>query len=167
MIIQPTNHKKLMVIHNIQTKLRLIVAIVHTSDSKNLQICAHIGRFHRKKLHACVRMYDTCVRFPLCRYTLYTNSICFTFQMIEVNFSYLIIAIKTNNAIQKKRLCYRLGHIVQRISVCSVQIINKDFFGPIFFALCRQQCSVGETRTDFFSYCHKIENHYFQFIHKI
>ena len=24
------------------------------------------------------------------------------------------------------------------ITVCSVQIFNKDFFGPIFFALCPQ-----------------------------
>ena len=28
--------------------------------------------------------------------------------------------------------------IVQRIRVCSLQIFNKDFFGPIFFALCPQ-----------------------------
>ena len=28
--------------------------------------------------------------------------------------------------------------LVQRINVCSVQIFNKDFFGPIFFGLCPQ-----------------------------
>ena len=53
------------------------------------------------------------------------------------------------------------------ITECNEQIINKDFFGTIFFALCPQQCSVGGTRPDFFIFCHKIENHYFQFNHKI
>ena len=32
----------------------------------------------------------------------------------------------------------RLVSIVERIRICSVQIFNKDFFGPIFFALCPQ-----------------------------
>ena len=35
------------------------------------------------------------------------------------------------------------------INECSVQIFNKDFFGPIFFALRPQYRSVGGTRPDF------------------
>ena len=48
MIFQHTNHKKLMVIHNLQTEFRLICDIVHTRDYKNIYICAQITPLHRK-----------------------------------------------------------------------------------------------------------------------
>ena len=47
MIFQHTNHKELMVIHNLQTEFRLLIAIVYTTDSKNISICRQVTRLDR------------------------------------------------------------------------------------------------------------------------
>ena len=63
-----------MVIHNLQTEFRLLVAIIHTKDSKNIYICAHIGRLHREiSMHVCLCTIVAFgfVRFPIFSYTLY------------------------------------------------------------------------------------------------
>ena len=39
------NHKKLMVINNLQTEFNLLIVIVLTRDSKNIVIFAQIARF--------------------------------------------------------------------------------------------------------------------------
>ena len=44
MIFQHTNHNRLILIHNLQTEFRLLVATVHKRDSKNIKICAEIAR---------------------------------------------------------------------------------------------------------------------------
>ena len=66
-----------MMIHNLQTEFRLLVAIVHTRDSKNIVICTEVPHFHREIfMRACVCMilaFGT-VRFPLCQYTLWVCS---------------------------------------------------------------------------------------------
>ena len=66
-----------MVIHNLQTEFRLLVANVHTRHSKNIVICAQIERLDRDILMpVCVCRISAfgSVRFPLCRYTLFPLS---------------------------------------------------------------------------------------------
>ena len=52
MKFQHTNHKKLMVIHNLQTLFRCLVAIVHTKDLKNIFLLVEKARYltHRFSL---------------------------------------------------------------------------------------------------------------------
>ena len=64
MIFQHTNCKKLMVIHDLQAYFRLLVAIVHTTDLKN------ILHYLTQKFHSLADSVFGSVRFPLCRYTL-------------------------------------------------------------------------------------------------
>ena len=45
-----------MVINNLQTEFRLLVAIVHTRDSNNIAICAQVPRLHREIfMRACMQ----------------------------------------------------------------------------------------------------------------
>ena len=62
-----------MVIHNLQTEICLLFAIVHARDSKNIVICAEIERLDREifiRVCVCTTSAFGSIRFPLCRYTL-------------------------------------------------------------------------------------------------
>ena len=48
-----------MLIHNLQTEFRLLAAIVHKRDLKNIPICAQMPRLHRNIF---IRISDPCVR---------------------------------------------------------------------------------------------------------
>ena len=43
-----------MVIHNLRTNFSLLIAIVHTRDSKNIQICGQVDRLHKE---ICMRVW--------------------------------------------------------------------------------------------------------------
>ena len=48
-----------MVIHDLQTEFRLLIAIIHMTNSNNIVICAQIARVDRDIF---MRVYDTSVR---------------------------------------------------------------------------------------------------------
>ena len=70
MTFELTNHKKLMVIHNLQTDFCLLIATVHTRDFKHIVISADIARLDRE-IFICVCVCTIpafgFVGFPLCR----------------------------------------------------------------------------------------------------
>ena len=52
MIFQHTNHKRLMAIHNLQTKFRLLAAIIHTRDFKNIFLFIGKCTIEHKDFHS-------------------------------------------------------------------------------------------------------------------
>ena len=64
MIFQYVNHKKHMLIHNLQAKFRLIVTIIHIRDFKNILICTQMSRFADIFMRVCVCTEKTILPIP-------------------------------------------------------------------------------------------------------